>query len=73
MSKQTKEVTKSTKKKVNWTATQLVGFWSLIILLSTFWAGTYVGTQATLNSQAESAKIKTQAVEDYKASLKVSQ
>lgn len=56
-------------KKPNWTKAQLIGFWSLAIILLAFWGGVAVGTQATLSSQANEAKVKTQAVEDYKASL----
>jgi len=60
------------KKKINWTVAQVVGFWAIVIILVTFWGGTIVGTQATLNSQANEAQVKTQAVEDYKATLKAS-
>ena len=60
------------KKKINWTKAQVIGFWSVVIILVTFWGGTIVGTQATLNSQANEAQVKTQAVEEYKATLKES-
>jgi len=68
MSKEQAPVKKN-KKKVNMTKLQLIGFWSVVILLATFWFGTFVGTQATLSSQANEAQIKAQAVESYKASL----
>ena len=60
---------KKNKKKVNWTKAQLYGFWALVIISLTFYAGVTFGTQATLNSQANEAKIKTQAIEAYKAEL----
>lgn len=63
--------TKATKKKVNWAKTQLYGFWGLVVIVATFWLGTYTGTQMTLNSQAHEAHVKTEAIESYKASLKV--
>ncbi len=59
--------TKKTKKQVKWAKLQLIGLYGVIIISATFWFGTYVGTQATLNSQANEAQIKTQAVESYKA------
>jgi flagellar basal body-associated protein FliL len=58
------------KKKVNLAKIQLIGFWAIVILSATFWFGTFIGTQATLNSQANEAQVKTQAVEAYKATLK---
>ena len=45
----------------------------LVFGLLLFWGGVAVGTQATLNSQAHEAQIKTQAVEDYKKSVEVKQ
>jgi len=68
MSKEQAPVKKN-KKKVNMTVAQLIGFWSLVVLIATFWFGTFVGTQATLNSQANEAQVKTQAIEEYKAEL----
>lgn len=62
--------TKATKKKANWSKFQLYGFWGLVVIVATFWLGTYTGTQMTLNSQAHEAKVKTEAIESYKASLK---
>ena len=64
---------KKTKKKLNWTKAQLTGIYIVLVIGATFWFGTYVGTQATLNSQANDAKMQTQAVEDYKATLKPDQ
>lgn len=61
---------KTHKKKTNWTKAQLLGFWGLVVVLATFWFGTYVGTQATLSSQAHEAEVKAQAVEEYKSTLK---
>ena len=58
-----------TTKKVNWTKAQILGFWSLVIILAAFWGGVTVGTQATLASQAREEQVKTQAIEAYKASL----
>lgn len=68
----TKEKAPVKNKKSNgkWTRVQLVGFWSMIVLMATFWFGTFVGTQATLNSQAHEAQVKSQAVEEYKTTLK---
>lgn len=56
-------------KKVNWTKLQLIGFYAIIIIGATFWAGVTVGTQATLNSQAQESAIRESAVESYKAEL----
>jgi len=65
---------KSNDKSGKWTKVQLAGFWSLIVILGSFWAGTYIGTQATLNSQAHEAQVKSQAIQEYKAEqLKVNQ
>jgi len=61
--------TKATKKKVNWTKAQIFGFWGLVVIVATFWLGTYTGTQMTLSSQAETAQIKEAAIEEYKSSL----
>ena len=61
------EKPKKTKKKVSWAKAQLIGFWSIVALMSAFWFGTFVGTQATLNSQAHEAEIKAQAIEEYQS------
>ena len=58
-----------TTKKVNWSKAQILGFWSLVIILAAFWGGVTVGTQATLASQAREEQVKTQAIEAYKAEL----
>lgn len=57
-------------KKVNYTKLQVIGLWVLVGGLILFWGGVYVGSQATLASQANEAQIKSQAIEDYKAELK---
>ena len=68
-----KEKTTKNKKKVNFAKIQLIGLWAIVILSATFWFGTFIGTQATLNSQANEAQVKAQAVEAYKAELKANQ
>lgn len=60
---------KKNRKKVNWTKAQLLGFWSLVIIAATFWAGVWFGQQSMIQSQAKEAEIKTQAIEAYKAEL----
>lgn len=63
-------------KKINrakMTKLQVIGLWVLIAGSTLFWGGVYVGTQATLASQNEQATIKSQAVEEYKQSLKANQ
>ena len=57
------------KSKALWTKAQLYGFWALIVLGLTFWAGVWFGNQAVLTSQAKENQIKAQAVEQYKAEL----
>lgn len=57
--------------KINWTKAQVIGFWSTVVLLLTFWFGVWVGTEATLNSQRHEASVKASAVEEYKKSLEV--
>lgn len=60
--------TKNTKTtKAKFTTLQVAGLWVLIIGSGLFWGGVAVGTQATLNSQAQEAQVKAQAVEEYKA------
>lgn len=64
---------KETKKKINkrkMTIAQVIGLWVLVIGSGLFWGGVAVGTNVTLNSIAEKEQIKTQAIEEYKASLK---
>lgn len=55
--------------KAKFTKLQVIGLWVLIIGSGLFWGGVTVGTQATLDSLAEKEQLKTQAVEEYKASL----
>lgn len=55
------------------TKLQVIGLWVLVAGSILFWGGVYIGTQATLASQSEQATIKSQAVEEYKASLKANQ
>ena len=73
MSKETKTTNKATKSSGKWDKSQKVGFWVLIVGLSLFWSGVYVGTQSTLSSINEREQVKAQAVEDYKATLKTEQ
>lgn len=56
--------------KAKFTQLQVAGLWVLIIGSALFWGGVWVGTQATLNSQAREQEVKTQAIEAYKAELK---
>lgn len=56
--------------KGKFTKLQVIGLWVLIIGSGLFWGGVAVGTQATLNSQAQTAKVQQEAVEAYKAELK---
>lgn len=56
-------------KNEKWSKLQTTGFWVLIAGLTLFWSGVYFGTQATLASQAHEANLKSQAVQEYKASL----
>lgn len=64
---------KTTKKKVNYTKAQAYGLWGLILSLALFWGGVAVGTQWTLNMQAQEEQVKAQAIEAYKATLKASE
>lgn len=66
--KETKKTKKVTKGK--FTKAQAIGLWVLLAAMGLFWGGVYVGTQATLSSQAHEAHLKASAVEEYKASLK---
>lgn len=65
MSQETKKQNKKNTGK--WDKSQKVGFWVLIVGLSLFWGGVYVGTQSTLSSINEREQVKVQAVEAYKA------
>lgn len=56
-------------KKLNMTKLQVIGLWSLLVGMGLFWGGVAVGTQLTLNAQAQEANVKAQAIEEYKASL----
>lgn len=66
--KETKKTKKVTKGK--FTKLQVIGLWVLVIGSGLFWGGVAVGTNVTLNSITEKEQIKTQAIEEYKASLK---
>jgi len=70
----TNEKTPNTKKnKAAWNKAQIIGLWFIIITSVSFWSGVYLGQmQMTLsNNNVDAAK--TQAVEDYKATLKAEQ
>lgn len=57
------------KKKTN---KQVTIGWVAIAIIAVqviFGAGLYVGTQATLNSQAHEASVKAEAIDQYKAEL----
>ena len=59
-------------KKVNMAKLHIIGLWTLVIGATLFWGGVYVGSKAALNLQNKEAQVKTQAIEEYKATLKES-
>lgn len=69
MPKQEKDVKKKSNKG-KFTKAQVIGLWVLIIGSGLFWGGVAVGTQATLNSQAQEAQVKAQAIQEYQESLR---
>ena len=68
-----KEVKSKSSKKFNWTKAQLLGLYGIAIIALSFWSGVYLGQKALLNGQAQENAAKTQAVEEYKATLKAEQ
>lgn len=58
------------KKGAKWDAVQRIGFWAMIIIPAAFWFGVYCGNTAAVNAQNERDSIKTQAIQEYQASLK---
>lgn len=64
------KTTKSKNKSNKFDNLQRIGFWGLIIVSLAFWTGVYLGNTAAQTKVAEQEQIKTEAIEDYKASLK---